>query len=144
MRFRCQNFVRQTARGLMLLAMAAFLQQASVGTAAQAMAAAGFMPQPAETLSGSVHVHGKVTGHVHTHDGDIAGHTHHPADHDNEDQTASLPCWTLGSVSIVVTQCPAVAVSFEFKRMVVAVPSEQRDGTEPDRPSRPPSTPSIA
>lgn len=128
----------------MLLAAIAFLHQGSLAVASQAAAAAGFMPQPAEAVIGPVHVHGKVGGHVHTHGGEnAAGHTHHH-DHDDMDEPASTLCWALGSVTAVVSQTEAVTVTLNVVSAEQGLPSERRDGVEPDGLSRPPSTPSIA
>lgn len=128
----------------MLLAAIAFLHQGTLTAASQAAAAAGFMPQPAETVVGSVHVHGKVGGHVHTHGGENAtGHTHHH-DHDDMDEPASTLFWALGSVNAVAPQTLSVAVVLKVVSAKQALPSDRRDGVEPDGLSRPPSTPSIA
>lgn len=127
----------------MLLAALAFLHHGSFAVASQAAAAAGFMPQPAETMIGSVHMHGKVAGHVHTHGGgNAAGHTH---DHDQDDMDpASTLFWALGSLTAVLSQMEAVTVALNVVSAEQGFPSDRRDGVEPDGLSRPPSTPSIA
>lgn len=128
----------------MLLAAIAFLHQGAFTVASQAAAAGGFIPQPAETFIGSVHVHGKVAGHVHTHGGEnSAGHTH-DHDHDDMDEPASTLFWALGSLTAVVSQTEAVTVALNVVSAEQGLPSDRRDGVEPDGLSRPPSTPSIA
>jgi hypothetical protein len=128
----------------MLLAAIAFLHQGSLTVASQAAAAAGFMPQPAETVIGSVHVHGKVAGHVHTHGGEnAAGHTH-DHDHDDMDEPASTLFWALGSVTAVAPRTELVTVALNVVSAEQGLPSERLDGVEPDGLSRPPSTPNIA
>jgi hypothetical protein len=128
----------------MLLAVAAFLQQGVLSVVSQAAAAAGFLPHPAETMVGSIHVHGEGTGPVHMHDGDnTAGHTHDHADHDDMDEPASTLFWALGSMPAVVSETAAAAIAFSAVSANQAFPSDRCDGIEPDGLSRPPSTPSI-
>ncbi len=128
----------------MLLAVAAFLHQGALAVASQAAAAVGFMPEPAEIVIGPVHVHGKVGGHVHKHDGENAvGHTHDHAHHNETDEPASTLFWALGGMSAVLSQTASVSVAFITLCAERAAPGDRIDGIEPDLFSRPPSTPSI-
>lgn len=137
--------LRRVVSGIMLLAVAAFIQQGSFAIAAQAAAAVGFMPQPAEIVVGSVHAHGKVGGHVHKHDGENgAGHTHDHAHHGEVDEPGSTLFWTLGGLSAVLSQTASVALAFITLSAEQAARADHCDGIEPDGSSRPPSTPSIA
>lgn len=128
----------------MLLAAIAFLHQGSLKAASQAAAAAGFMPDAAETLIGAAHYHGKVTGLVHVHEGDTsAGHTHDPAEPDDGSGVGSIISWMLGP-SAVVAQPTAIPLAVVAVTAPARFPSDRLDGIEPDGLSRPPSTPSIA
>src|SRR5712675_2091402 len=104
--------LRRFASRLMLLAMAAFVQQAAMIAGSQARASAGVMPDPAIALSGPVHVHDRLAGHVHVHGGaNAAGHVHNavnPDDDDDADGTGHTPIWSLGCTSAVI---PLIGVS---------------------------------
>jgi hypothetical protein len=137
--------LRRIVSGIMLLAIAAFLQQGSFAISAQAAAAVGFMPQPAEIVIGSIHVHGKVGGHVHKHDSEnAAGHTHDHAHHGEVDEPGSTLFWTLGGLSAVLSQAASATLAFITLSAEQAARADHCDGIEPDGSSRPPSTPSIA
>jgi len=131
----------------MLLAMAAFVQQAGMIAASEALAFAGIMPDPAIVLSGAVHVHDGLAGHVHMHGGtNAAGHVHGAVDHDHDDDAdgpAHSLIWSLGCTSAVV---PTVSVSVVCLKAVRLAerPHHVGRGIEPDGLNRPPSTPSIA
>jgi hypothetical protein len=130
----------------MLVAMAAFVQQGTMIAASQAAASGGFMPQPATMLSGPVHFHDNLAVNVHVHDGHKgAGHVHGPADldHDESDEAVQAPVCSVGHTCAVL---PAVAyaVLCDVVRAAESLPHGRLDGVEPDGPSRPPSTPSIA
>jgi hypothetical protein len=131
----------------MLLAMAAFMQQATVIAASQARASVGIMPDPAIPLSGALHVHDGVAGHVHVHGGtNAAGHVHsavNPDDDDDADGTGHPPIWSLGCTSAVIPLIGVSAVAFEAVR-VGECRHEYGEGVEPAGLNRPPSTPSIA
>jgi hypothetical protein len=140
-------FLRRFASRLMLLAMAAFVQQATVIAASQARASAGIMPDPAIALSGAVHVHDGLAGHVHVHGGtNAAGHVHSgvdPDDDDDADGAGHPPIWSLGCTSAVIPLMGVSAVALEAVR-VGECPHERGEGVEPAGLNRPPSTPSIA
>jgi hypothetical protein len=140
-------FLRRIASRLMLLAMAAFVQQAAMIGASQARASAGIMPAPAIPLSGAVHVHDGLAGHVHVHGGtNVAGHVHSavdPDDDDDADGTDHPPMWSLGCTSAVIPVIGVSAVVFEAVR-VGECRHQRGEGVEPAGLNRPPSTPSIA
>jgi hypothetical protein len=139
--------LRRMVSGIMLLAMAAFVQQGTVITMSQAAAALGFMPHPAVLLHGPAHVHDNLAGHVHAHGGDHAvGHVHHGADPDDDhaDDIGNAPFWSLGSTTAFIFApgpwTPPLSVGIEIE----CLPDNRLDGIEPDGLSRPPSIPSIA
>ena len=147
MRLRSCLDVRRFASRLMLLAMAAFVQQAAMIAASQARASAGIIPDPAIVLSGPVHVHDRLAGHVHVHGGtNAAGHVHGAVDHDDDDDTdgaGHTPIWSLGCTSAVIPMIGVSAVSLEAVRLDDCR-HQHGEGIEPAGLSRPPSTPSIA
>ena len=140
-------YLRRFASRLMLLAMAAFVQQAAMIGASQARASAGIMPAPAIPLSGAVHVHDGLAGHAHMHGGtNIAGHVHGALDHDDDDDTdgpVHTPIWSLGCKSAIIPLMVVAAVSPEATRLAECL-QQTGQGTEPEGLNRPPSTPSIA
>jgi hypothetical protein len=146
MRLRSCPSLRRIASGLMLAAMAAFVQQAAMIIVSQAAAAAGSMPEPAVILGGSVHFHDNLAGHVHAHGGDnAAGHVHTAPDpdHSDSDELAATPFCCLSCTSAVLPVAGACALPVD----VVTAEQHADDrlaGVEPDGLSRPPSTPSIA
>jgi len=142
MRFRLRARLRRIASGLMLLAMAAFVQQGAMIAASQAMASGGSISDPAVTLSGPIHYHNSLAWHVHIH-GNSVGHVHTSADIDHDPDDASTPLWSLGGASAVIAVMAISAVSFEIIRADER-PRVRLEGIEPDGLNRPPSTPSIA
>src|SRR5262245_57564537 len=104
MRLRLYRHLSCTARGLMLAAAVAFVQQGAMIVASQAAAFAGPMPNPAVPVSGQFHVHDTLAGNMHFHIGDAApGHVHHTADHADDDADAGkMLFWTLGVTSVVL------------------------------------------
>jgi hypothetical protein len=131
----------------MLLAMAAFVQQATLIGMSQAAAAFGFMPHPAMFLHGLAHVHDSLAGHVHVHDGDNGvGHVHGHADHDDDhgDDLAKAPFWSLGCTTACVSVPGPWAPLLRLAGLVEYFRDNLRAGVEPDGPSRPPSIPGIA
>jgi hypothetical protein len=131
----------------MLLAMAAFVQQAAMIGASQARASAGIMPDPAIALSGPIHVHDGLAGHVHVHGGtNAAGHIHGALDHDDDDDPvgpAHTLIWSLGCTSAVIPIVGVLTVPFEAVHLGQCR-HQRGKGVEPAGLSRPPSTPSIA
>src|SRR6266566_605079 len=95
---RMRQYLRGLARGLMLMAVAAFLQQSVMVAVSQALAAVGSMPQPAVTLRGAVHLHDQLAGHLHVHGGENgAGHVHGAPDSDHDtDERGVTPFCSLG------------------------------------------------
>ena len=147
MRLRAEQFLGRIATSLMLLAVAAFVQQGAMIVASQVAAFSGAMPQPAVVIAGTVHLHDNLAGHVHSHTGDnAAGHVHHHADHDDHDadETGKTLLWSLAGTSAVMPMIEACAVSFALSDLIRGRPQSRLDGVEPDGLSRPPSTPSIA
>ena len=130
----------------MLLAALAFVHQGAISAVSQAAAAVGLMPEPAVTLSGSVHYHGNVTRHVHTHDGDQVGHVHDPLDVDSDegDKRSASPLCTLGVPSGVLPVAVACPLLFKSAARIEPPSCAQLTGIDPEPLSRPPSTPSIA
>jgi hypothetical protein len=131
----------------MLLAIAAFVQQGAMIAVSQAAAAVGSMPHAAVILSGPVHLHDKLAGHVHVHGDDkAAGHVHDTADLDQHDadDIGNGSFWSLGCTCAVVPMAGGCAVSFELASAVECRRQDLLDGVEPDGLIRPPSIPSIA
>src|SRR5262245_15960311 len=146
MRLRLYPYLAGVARGLMLAAAVAFVQQGAMVVVAQAAAFGGSMPEPAMTLSGKLHIHGELAGNMHIHGGDNApGHVHHAADHDDDDADPgkTIVC-TLGVTSAVLPAIELYSVHFDVVSALPGLPSDRLEGREPDGLSRPPSTPSIA
>lgn len=146
MRSRLRRYVELTARGFMLAALMAFVQQGAMIAASQAAAFAGSMPAPASSVHGKLHVHDALAGNMHMHGGNnAAGHVHQGPDHDDDGADAGkMLCWSLGATSAVLPACVACGLALE---VAGAVPARARDAFESVRPdglSRPPSTPSIA
>ncbi len=81
----------------MLAAAVAFVQQGAMIIVSQAAAFAGSMPEPAVVLSGKVHIHDQLAGHVHMHSGrNTPGHVHNAADLDDDDADAGKTLfWSL-------------------------------------------------
>jgi len=129
----------------MLLGMVAFVQEGVIITASQAAAAGGWLPEPAVTLSKSVHLHGDLAGNVHHHGGDNGdGHAHTGR---NGDDTADTPEIALGSLACTTGLLPAPlegGVYLQPGSRVGLLPAIATETFEPEGPKRPPSTPSIA
>jgi hypothetical protein len=139
--------LRRVVSGFMLLAMGAFVQQGAMIALSQAAAALGFMPHPAVSLHGSVHVHDNLAGHVHAHGGDHAvGHVHGSPDPDDDhpDGIGTPPFWSLGSTTAFMSGLGPWSAPLRAARTVERLPDNLRGGVEPDGLSRPPSIPSIA
>src|SRR5215212_11491234 len=142
MGLRRHQWVRKIASALMVLAAIAFVQQGAATAVSQAAAAIGLMPDAAVTLSGEVHYHGDLARHVHAHNGDHAGHTHHPSDTDpdNPDKPGHPSICSLGIVSAVIPDA-AVCSLVSPRAFSILLPAEAPlTGAEPDGLNRPPST----
>ena len=144
MRLRRYQWIRKIASALMVLAAIAFVQQGAATAVSQAAAATGLMPDAAVTLGGEVHYHGDLARHVHAHDGEHTGHTHHPSDPDNVDTPGHPSVSSLGIVSAVIPDA-AVCSLVSPRAFSILLPAHAPlTGAEPDGLNRPPSTPSIA
>src|SRR5947199_355635 len=76
----------------MLVAMLAFVGQSAMIIVSNAAVSIGQMPQPAMALSGTVHIHDGLAGHVHIRGGNNkAGHVHQGVLHDNDDDDDRRP-----------------------------------------------------
>ena len=125
----------------MFLAIWAFVLQSALISGSDAKAAVGAMPEPSVTLSGSVHYHDQLAGHVHSHGGDTkAGHVHDGADIDDGPSLS----WSMFSPSVASPQPPILAEPFDQLRRVKPPTVQTTDGVEPGTLTRPPSTLSIA
>jgi len=147
--------LRKLARTIMFVAISAFMLQGVMISVSQAAAVTGMLPEPAVTLSGSLHYHGQLAGHVHDHGSESAvghvhderapGHAHDAPGPDHDDPTTgSSSFWSIFSSSIAI---PAVAGLIRSSDLVrrVGLPSRvTTDGVEPAALTRPPSTLSIA
>ena len=145
MRLRWCQYIGWTARGLMLAAIVAFVQEGTVIAASQAAAFAGSMPNPAVLVSGELHVHDALAGNMHSHGGNtLPGHVHHSADNDDDGaDVGKTVVWSLGCTSAVLPTMAMCSFLFDVPDAPREFPSDRRDGIEPDGLSRPPSTPSI-
>ena len=127
----------------MFLAISAFVLQGTLICVSQAEAVFGAMPEPAVSLSESVHFHDQLAGHVHSHDGDNSeGHVHDGAAHD-DDGGPSLS-WNLFGTSIASPALPTLLSPFELLGLVELPAVQPINGVRPEGLIRPPSTLSIA
>ncbi|UPJ61529.1 hypothetical protein IVB24_07460 [Bradyrhizobium sp. 192] len=128
----------------MFVAIAAFMLQVTLISISQAKAAVGELPAPAVTLSGSLHFHDQLAGHVHSHGGDGAeGHVHDGSDHDDDEGAPSL-AWDMFGASIASPQFTPLLSPFEVLIPVERPIARALVGVRPDELTRPPSTFSIA
>jgi hypothetical protein len=130
----------------MFLAISAFMLQGTLISISQAAAATGTMLAPSITLSGDVHVHDQLAGHVHEHGGyNAKGHVHDPSapDHDGDVGFVSS-FWTLFGPSIAVPAFVGLVHPCDFVGSIELPPVESADGIDPGALIRSPSTPSIA
>jgi hypothetical protein len=129
----------------MLVGALAFVQHSALIGASQAAACAGSMPEPAILVHGPVHLHDDLARHLHAHAGDNhVGHVHHGADPENQDADGRGLFFTCGCSPAVIPAASAGAMPFEAVGRLDLAPQRRPDGVEPDGPSKPPSTPSIA
>ena len=127
----------------MFVALAAFLLQGVLVSVSQAKAAVGIVPEPAVTLSGSVHYHDQLAGLVHSHAGDTKqGHVHDGPDLDDD----SGPCLAISmfASSIAWFAPPVLESPFDLIGFAELPAVQALTGIEPDALTRPPSTLSIA
>ena len=138
--------LRRFARTIMFVAISAFLLQGVLISISQAAAAAGTMLEPAVTLSGSVHFHDHLAGHVHDHGDDAAeGHVHDGSGSDHDDDAGgSKMSWTIFGSSIAIPTVIALIPSSDLLGRVELPSGRTADGVEPAALIRPPSTFSIA
>ena len=126
----------------MFMAISAFIFQGVLTTISQARAAAGTILEPSVDISGSLHFHDQLSGHVHEHGGDSAeGHAH---DGPDDDSPAPSFCWSLFGASIAVPAFTALARSADLLGLFELPVVQRTDGIEPGALIRPPSTLSIA
>ncbi len=130
----------------MFVAISAFMLQGTLISISGAVAATGILPEPSITLSGSVHFHDQLAGHVHEHGSNNAeGHVHDPSGSDHgDDGGGTNSSWTIFSASIAVPACIACIRSLDLLGRVELPACERADGIEPGALIRPPSTLSIA
>ncbi|MCA1373367.1 MULTISPECIES: hypothetical protein [unclassified Bradyrhizobium] len=127
----------------MFVAISAFVLQAALISVSQAQAAVGAIPMPSVTLSGSLHFHDQLAGHVHSHAGDDAeGHVHDGPDHD-EDGTPGV-AWDMFGTSIASAQVVHLLSVFDVLGAMDLPLARAIVGVRPDGLVRPPSTFSIA
>jgi hypothetical protein len=132
----------QIARTTMFMAISAFVLQGALISISQAKAALGAMPEPSVTLSGSVHFHDQLVGHVHSHGDNSEGHVHDGADHDDDGGPNLI--WSIFGTSIVSAELAVLASPFQLLGLVELPTVRAIDGVRPDGLIRPPSTLSIA
>jgi hypothetical protein len=135
------------AKAFALVAAVAFVLQGLALTISHAAAAAGSLPEPAASLTGELHVHGELAGHVHHHHGnDGAGHVHAPADFDRSSGALDVDTssWALYSVNVTVPVSGELQLPDAFPRRFARPRPEVARGIVPPHLVRPPSTSSIA
>lgn len=146
MQYRPQHRLRRFARTIMFVAISAFMLQGVLISISQAAATTGTMLEPAVTLSGSLHYHDQLAGHVHDHGGEGAvGHVHDGLGSDHEDPGAgSSSSWSIFSSSITIPTVVATIPSSDLVSRVGLPTRVSADGVEPAALTRPPSTFSLA
>ncbi|WP_018321833.1 hypothetical protein [Bradyrhizobium sp. WSM2793] len=128
----------------MFMAISAFVLQATLISVSQVKASVGAMPTPSVTLSGSLHFHDQLAGHVHSHGGDSAdGHVHDGPDHDDDEGAPSLS-WNIFGASIASPQFINLVSSFDVLGTFELPVMRPIVGVRPEALIRPPSTFSIA
>jgi hypothetical protein len=141
---RSRSFV-PFARTLAFLAAISFLLQGLAVSASQAAAASGLMADPAVELTGTLHFHGGLAGHVHSHDGDhSAGHVHVPTGAEHDDHAGIGFAWALFCPSLDVPGNTALVYVAGGCGLMAMMMTESATGLAPPGLIRPPSTPSIA
>jgi hypothetical protein len=133
------------ARALAFLAAVAFLLQGLAISASQAAAASGLMADAAVELTGALHFHGHLAGHVHSHDGDHStGHVHVPTGAEHDDHADAGSAWALFSPSLDIPTNTSLQYLAGLFGIMAIVMTESATGLAPPGLIRPPSTPSIA
>lgn len=133
----------------MFLAIAVFMVQGVLVWNSQIAAATGSMPEPAITISGSLHYHDMLAGNVHQHASDAGeGHVHPLPPVDGDDDRATVNgCVSICSLFAASLSFPVVggiAVPGEVASDFAATSSDWRPGVDPAALKRPPSISSIA
>ena len=139
----------------MFVAISVFMLQGVMISVSQAAAVNGALSDPAVTLSGSLHYHGQLAGHVHdhgdkgaaghVHDEHAAGHVQHAPGSDHEDPGAgSSESWSIFGSSIAIPTVAALTPSSDLIGRVGLPSRLEADGVEPAALTRPPSTFSLA
>ena len=127
----------------MFVAISAFLLQGTLISVSLVNAALGVMPEPSITLTGAVHFHDQLAGHVHAHTNDSSeGHVHDGPDHD-DDGVPNL-AWSIFGTSIASPEFVVLADSLELLGLIDLPVVLATDDIRPDGLIRPPSTLSIA
>lgn len=127
----------------MFVAISAFVLQVTLVSVSQVKAAVGDLPMPSVTLSGSLHFHDQLAGHVHSHAGDAEeGHVHEGPDHD--DDGAPGVAWDMFGTSIASAQVIHLLSAFDVLGTMDLPLARTIVGVRPDGLVRPPSTFSIA
>lgn len=141
-----QHRLGRFARTIMFVAISAFMLQGVLISISQAAAATGTILEPAVTLSGSVHFHSHLAGHVHDHGDDHdVGHVHDGSGSDHEDAAGgSHISWTIFGSSIAIPTVVALIPSSDLLGRVELPAGRTADGIEPAGLIRPPSTLSLA
>jgi hypothetical protein len=145
MRLSLYPNLRRVAGAVMLLAIAAFVQQSSMIVASQVAASRGLMVQPATMLNESVHFHDSLAVNLHVHGGQNgAGHVHGPTDVDDDEagDGGKLLVFSGGHI-FAVMPLPACAVLCDTARTVESPLIDRGVGVELDGLNRPPSTPGM-
>jgi hypothetical protein len=146
---RSSRFATLGVRTAMFLAIFAFMVQGVLVWNSQMAAATGLLPEPAVTISGSVHYHDALAGNVHDHAGENGeGHVHDVStvDHDDDHmkQTGCVSICSLFVASVSFPSIASVAAPASVATAIDVPPSERRPGIDPAALTRPPSTSSIA
>ena len=128
----------------MLLAVIAFVLQGTSAVVARAAASTGYLPQPAEVIGGPIHFHGQLGHWGHAPRDNLAGHVHTPSGSHYPDVDDDAQIWMLGCTSAIISALAACSVGLVAGDKLGRPWQRHMAAFEPDGPSRPPSTPSIA
>lgn len=129
----------------MFVATLAFIMQSALVLVSKVEAASGLMSEPAVTLSGSLHYHDHLAGHVHDHDDHDEGHVHDaPVPDDDPDKANCASICSLFASSMSFATASALVAPRHVSVRGELTPFPERPGVDPAALIRPPSTPSIA